>query len=61
MSSSTYSVNELKILLRELNIDAFIIGSGDAHQSEYVHESDMRRAYISEFDGSAGMCIYFNF
>ena len=50
-------LNELKQKLSQLNIDAFIVGSGDAHQSEYVHNSDMRRAYISEFDGSAGIYL----
>jgi Xaa-Pro aminopeptidase len=40
-----------------LNIDAFIIGSGDAHQSEYVHQCDMRRAFISNFHGSAGTAL----
>jgi len=43
--------------LNELGVDAFIIGSGDAHQSEYVHESDMRRAFISDFTGSAGQAL----
>jgi Xaa-Pro aminopeptidase len=43
--------------LNELKIDAFIVGSGDAHQSEYVHESDMRRTFISEFTGSAGTAL----
>jgi Xaa-Pro aminopeptidase len=39
------------------NIDAFIIGSGDAHQSEYVCDSDMRRQFISGFTGSAGTAL----
>lgn len=43
--------------LKGLGVDAFIIGSGDAHQSEYVHESEMRRAFISNFTGSAGTCL----
>lgn len=37
--------------------DAFIIGSGDAHQSEYVCKSDMRRQFISGFTGSAGTAL----
>lgn len=39
------------------NIDAFIIGSGDAHQSEYVCDSDMRRQFMSGFTGSAGTAL----
>ena len=52
---SSVNLHELKRNLKESKIDAFIVGSGDSHQSEYVHESDMRRAFISEFDGSAGI------
>jgi Xaa-Pro aminopeptidase len=41
----------------ESGVDAFIVGSEDAHQSEYVHESDMRRAYVTKFTGSAGTAL----
>ena len=37
--------------------DAFIVGSGDAHQSEYVCKCDMRRQFISGFSGSAGTAL----
>nr|XP_043620664.1 aminopeptidase P2 [Erigeron canadensis] len=49
--------------LRELfgkpgvNIDAYIIPSQDAHQSEFIAECYMRRQYISGFTGSAGTAI----
>uniref|UniRef100_A0A8C5R3B9 X-prolyl aminopeptidase 1 n=1 Tax=Leptobrachium leishanense TaxID=445787 RepID=A0A8C5R3B9_9ANUR len=36
---------------------AYIVPSGDAHQSEYVAPCDCRRAFISGFDGSAGTAI----
>ena len=39
------------------SIDAFIVGSGDAHQSEYVCEADMRLRFISSFCGSAGTAL----
>ncbi len=38
-------------------IDAIIIPSEDAHQSEYVAQAFQRRAYISGFDGSSGNCF----
>lgn len=41
-------------------LDAFICGSGDAHQSEYVCEADMRRQFISGFTGSAGTALILN-
>ncbi|ONI04507.1 hypothetical protein PRUPE_6G325100 [Prunus persica] len=49
--------------LRELfskpsvGIDAYIIPSQDAHQSEFIAECYMRRAYISGFTGSAGTAV----
>uniref|UniRef100_A0A7N6BTS5 Xaa-Pro aminopeptidase 1 n=1 Tax=Anabas testudineus TaxID=64144 RepID=A0A7N6BTS5_ANATE len=38
-------------------IQAYIIPSGDAHQSEYIAPCDCRREYISGFNGSAGTAI----
>ncbi|KAF5782051.1 putative hydrolase [Helianthus annuus] len=40
-----------------VHIDAYIIPSQDAHQSEYIAECYMRRAYISGFTGSAGTAV----
>ncbi|GFZ02959.1 metallopeptidase M24 family protein [Actinidia rufa] len=58
------SVQDAKLrALRELflkpgiGIDAFIIPSQDAHQSEFIAECYMRRAYISGFTGSAGTAV----
>uniref|UniRef100_A0A8C3BC71 Xaa-Pro aminopeptidase 1 n=1 Tax=Cairina moschata TaxID=8855 RepID=A0A8C3BC71_CAIMO len=38
-------------------VQAYIVPSGDAHQSEYIAPCDCRRAFISGFDGSAGTAI----
>jgi len=38
-------------------VDCFICGSGDAHQSEYVSPRDKRRAFVSNFTGSAGTAL----
>ncbi|KAK1258947.1 hypothetical protein QJS04_geneDACA010229 [Acorus gramineus] len=49
--------------LRELfsrpgvGIDAYIVPSQDAHQSEFIAECYMRRAYITGFTGSAGTAV----
>jgi Xaa-Pro aminopeptidase len=43
--------------LKDANIDAFIVGSGDAHQSEYVSAADERRQFVSNFTGSAGTAL----
>uniref|UniRef100_A0A8C5HFT5 Xaa-Pro aminopeptidase 1 n=1 Tax=Gouania willdenowi TaxID=441366 RepID=A0A8C5HFT5_GOUWI len=38
-------------------IQAYIVPSGDAHQSEYIAPCDCRREFISGFNGSAGTAI----
>ena len=38
-------------------LDAYIVPSRDAHNSEYLADTDMRRAFVSGFDGSAGTAI----
>jgi Xaa-Pro aminopeptidase len=50
-------INSLKSILAEAEIDAFIIPSSDAHQSEYVAEFANVRQWISGFTGSAGTVI----
>ncbi|PWA90217.1 metallopeptidase M24 family protein [Artemisia annua] len=52
-------VNALRDLFGKpgVNIDAYIIPSQDAHQSEFIAECYMRRAYISGFTGSAGTAV----
>ncbi|XP_022719385.1 probable Xaa-Pro aminopeptidase P isoform X1 [Durio zibethinus] len=55
--------DEKVVALRQLfskpgiGIDAYIIPSQDAHQSEFIAECYMRRAYISGFTGSAGTAV----
>ena len=38
-------------------LDAYIIPAGDDHMSEYIAESDKRRAFLSGFTGSAGTAV----
>ncbi|XP_075732364.1 aminopeptidase P isoform X5 [Rhipicephalus microplus] len=38
-------------------IQAYIVPSGDAHQSEYIAPCDKRRAFLTGFSGSAGTAI----
>ncbi|XP_073293768.1 aminopeptidase P1-like isoform X1 [Primulina huaijiensis] len=38
-------------------LDALVVPSEDYHQSEYVSERDKRRAFVSEFTGSAGLAL----
>ncbi len=50
-------INKLRQLMKEKNIDAYIIPSADNHQSEYVGEHFKSRAYITGFTGSAGTAV----
>lgn len=63
-SSRVDTSNELKALRKtmvDLGIQAFLVPSGDAHQSEYIAEADKRLKFISGFSGSSGMAaITFN-
>lgn len=48
---------DLRRVMSEQNIFAYIIPHQDAHNSEYISAADERIAFISNFDGSAGTCI----
>ncbi|ETO22962.1 aminopeptidase [Reticulomyxa filosa] len=47
----------LREQMKKDSIDAFLQGSEDAHQSEYVADRDKRVAFISTFTGSAGTVV----
>uniref|UniRef100_A0A0D9WWP6 Aminopeptidase P N-terminal domain-containing protein n=1 Tax=Leersia perrieri TaxID=77586 RepID=A0A0D9WWP6_9ORYZ len=62
-SSSTDREDERLRSLRRLfarpdvAVDAYIVPSQDAHQSEFIAECFMRRAYLTGFTGSAGTAV----
>ncbi|PVZ99532.1 hypothetical protein BB558_004423 [Smittium angustum] len=60
--NTTDRVSALRKLMQDpkYNLDAYIIPSEDAHQSEYVAACDKRREFISGFSGSAGTAIVTN-
>ena len=55
MSLINNRIASLRLLLKEKNLDAFIIPSNDPHQSEYVAAHWQFRQWISGFSGSAGV------
>lgn len=57
MSTIKNRLSELRKLMEEKNIDAYIIPSSDNHQSEYVGDHFKSREFISGFTGSAGTVI----
>ena len=50
-------VQKLKKIMKEQNIDAYVIPSSDFHESEYVGEYFKSRQFISGFTGSAGTVV----
>lgn len=50
-------IEMLRKVMKERNIDAFIIPSSDNHGSEYVSEYFRVREWISGFTGSAGIAV----
>jgi Xaa-Pro aminopeptidase len=50
-------IDSLRHVLRESQLDGFIIPRGDEHLGEYVATSAERLAFISGFTGSAGLAI----
>ncbi len=47
-------INELRKLLKEYRIDAYILPGTDPHQNEYIPEFWQRRKWITGFTGSYG-------
>jgi Xaa-Pro aminopeptidase len=54
---TTARLSSLRALMQANKIGAYLIPSEDAHQSEYIAPCDGRRAYISNFTGSAGFAL----
>lgn len=50
-------LEELRKAMKEQGIQCYIIPTGDYHNSEYVSEHFMVRAYFSGFTGSAGTLV----
>ena len=52
---TTKRLKALRNKLQSYDLDAFLVPSGDSHQSEYVAEADKRREWIGGFSGSSGL------
>ena len=57
MNMINQRLESLREVMKREHLAAFIFPSTDAHQSEYVAEHWMGRAWISGFDGSAGTAV----
>lgn len=50
-------IEQLRVLMRERGIEAYIVPSSDPHQSEYVAAHYTARTFITGFTGSAGTAV----
>ncbi|EPS34624.1 hypothetical protein PDE_09588 [Penicillium oxalicum 114-2] len=55
--NTTERLTQLRQLMKEHQVDLYIVPSEDSHQSEYIAPCDGRREFISGFSGSAGTAI----
>ena len=54
MSTVNSKLKQLRLLMKQVGVDAYYVPSTDPHQSEYVPPCWQRRRWLSEFTGSAG-------
>ncbi|KFY39396.1 hypothetical protein V494_03998 [Pseudogymnoascus sp. VKM F-4513 (FW-928)] len=50
-------LSKLRQLMKEKNVDVYVVPSEDSHASEYIASCDGRREYICGFSGSAGCAV----
>ncbi|KAL2259044.1 hypothetical protein VTK26DRAFT_7408 [Humicola hyalothermophila] len=54
---TTARLAALRSLMKENEVDVYVVPSEDSHSSEYIAACDARRAFISGFTGSAGTAV----
>ncbi|CBZ52800.1 Peptidase M24, related [Neospora caninum Liverpool] len=55
--SAGEKLSQLRKLMKDRQLDAFIVYSGDAHGSEIPAPCDERRQFLTGFDGSNGVAV----
>lgn len=50
-------VQKLREQMQSANVDAYVVPSEDEHASEYPSDADLRRGFITGFNGSAGCAV----
>ena len=50
-------MKKLKKLFKEFNIDGYIVPKNNEYFNEYIHSSEDRLKFISNFSGSAGFAV----
>ena len=61
LTSSKMTASEkltaMRSKMKENGVDVYLVPSHDPHLSEYVPAAYMRRAYLTDFHGSAGTAV----
>ncbi|KAF2474326.1 putative Xaa-Pro aminopeptidase P [Lindgomyces ingoldianus] len=55
--NTTARLAELRKLMKDRQVDIYMVPSEDSHQSEYIAPCDGRREFICGFSGSAGYAV----
>eukprot|EP00347_Sterkiella_histriomuscorum_P001334 403372432 len=50
-------LTKLRSIMKQHNLDAYLVFHNDAHSSEYIADCDERVKFISGFSGSNGLCL----
>lgn len=50
-------IDQLRAMMRESDIEAYVVATSDPHQSEYLPDHYKTREFISGFTGSAGTAV----
>ncbi|PNP49929.1 hypothetical protein THARTR1_09260 [Trichoderma harzianum] len=56
-ANTTERLAQLRALMKEHNVQVYVVPSEDSHSSEYIASCDARREFISGFTGSAGCAV----
>ncbi|KAM0248142.1 hypothetical protein ACHAQJ_009559 [Trichoderma viride] len=56
-ANTTQKLTQLRALMKEHNVQIYVVPSEDSHNSEYIASCDARREFISGFTGSAGCAV----
>jgi Xaa-Pro aminopeptidase len=56
-SPPSAALADLRSLMKDEGVDAYIVPSDDPHLSEYASPCYQRRAFLTDFDGSAGVAV----
>ena len=55
--TASQKLTEMRSAMKQNGVDVYLVPSDDPHLSEYVPAAYMRRAYLTDFHGSAGTAV----